>query len=281
MTTTDTSASFDFGRVGTRTFGLLGRNFVPFAILSVIFAGLPYLLLLLAMPAMMLGGAGGSAATIAGLVIVLVYLLAALVLQAALTRASIDDLSGKPVAIGAAVSAGVAVLLPLIGLGFVVGGAVFVGAILFGVIVAVAGVGLGVVSMVLLTIGLVAFGIYLFLRWIVAAPVVVVERLGVFASLRRSVALTQNHRWAIFGLLLLYVVFLVVLQMIVALIVPGAGAALVGTATAPAPLFATVVLVVMQIVLSMVITVGIASIYFELRQLKDGVGISELAQVFA
>jgi hypothetical protein len=76
-------------------------------------------------------------------------------------------------------------------------------------------------------------------------------------------------------------VFLIVLQAVIALIIPGAGAALMGTATAPAPLFATLILVAMQIVLSMVITIGIASIYFELRQLKDGVGVSELAQVFA
>ena len=35
------------------------------------------------------------------------------------------------------------------------------------------------------------------------------------------------------------------------------------------------------VVLSVVGTVGAAAIYFELRQIKEGVGVTELAQVFS
>lgn len=282
MSVTDSqSPRFDIGRVMSRTSSLIGRNFVPFAILSLVFAGVPYLLLLLAMPASVAAGSDLSTAPFIMLVVLLVYLLASLVLQAALTRASVDDLSGKPVAIGAAVSTGVAVLLPLIGLGLVVGGVVMIGALVFGVLIAIVGMG-GMGWMVfVLSIGLIVAAVYIFLRWLVAGPIIVVERLGVFASLGRSTALTQNHRWAILGLLVLYAIVIIVLQLVVGLIVPGAGAALAGTSATTPPLIALIVLILMQVFVSMLITVGIASVYFELRQLKDGVGVHELAQVFA
>lgn len=282
MTFTESKGlSFDFGRVMSRTLSLIKRNFVPFFVLSLVLGGAPYLVLLLVMPALILGGPDAATLAFAVIALVLVYLIAALVLQAALTRASVDDLSGKPVGLGAALSTGVALILPMLGLGLVVGGVVVVGAIIFGVGMSLIGFGMVGWPMILLTIVMIGLGVYLFLRWIVSAPVLVIERIGVFPSLRRSSALTENHRWAIFGLLVLYAIFVLVLQFVAGLVFPGAEATMSGVPSATTPFVSLVALVLIQAVTSMIVTVLIASVYFELRQLKDGVGVSELANVFA
>jgi hypothetical protein len=46
-------------------------------------------------------------------------------------------------------------------------------------------------------------GFVLLTMWFVATPACVVERLGVGASMARSSALTQGHRWKIFGMMIL------------------------------------------------------------------------------
>jgi len=255
MAVTETQAPrFDFGRVTSRIGGLIARNIVPFGVLSLILSGAPYFLMLL-VP--LTFGAEPGAAGAVSIVALLLVVGAGLVLQAAITRASIDDLSGKGVSIGAALSAGVAVALPLLGFG-----------ILFGI---------GVVLGMLL---LIVPGIYLALRWAAAGPIIVVERIGVFKAMGRSATLTENHRWAIFGMFLLYVVFAVIVQFLIAMVIPGAGAAMMGL-PGDVGVLALVALVVFQTFSSIVGTVGIAAIYFELRQIKEGVNVSELTNVFA
>src|SRR6185312_9722667 len=49
-----------------------------------------------------------------------------------------------------------------------------------------------------------ATGVRVATLWIVAAPVQVVERTGVFGSLARSGQLTEGHRFPILGLLLIF-----------------------------------------------------------------------------
>jgi hypothetical protein len=287
MAVTETGAYFNIGRVIQLTFALVGRNFVPFSLLSLLLAGVPYLLLLLIVPAavasaMSPGGpsAGSGMSTIA-FVVFAVYFLGALILQAALTRASVDDLSRKTVSISAALGTGIAVLLPMLGLMLIFFGVLLVGAFIFGFGMAAGAAAQSGVVMGVATIAVIAGAVYLIVRWLVSAPVLVVERPGVFASLRRSTALTKSHRWAILGLLVLYALFLFVLQLVIALVMPGAGAMMSGTSVEGLTLVPLVLLVLLQSVITMFITAGIASIYFELRQIKDGVGVSELADVFA
>lgn len=282
MTVTDaTRGRFDIGRVIGRASFLITRNIMPFSILSLIFAGLPYLLMLLVIPSVMVTAGPGSPTTIVALLaVVFVYFIAALVLQAALTRASVDDLSGKPVEVAVAVQSGVSVLLPLLGLGLVFVGVALVGVLIFAAATAVGAMTLTFWPVATVTIGLIVVGIFVLLRWLVSGPVLVVERLGVFASLRRSSLLTENHRWAILAVLLIYGLVLFAVQMIIGFVVPGADATASGVAPEFSPV-ALVVLVALQVVNSVIGTVLIASIYFELRQLKDGIGAAELAEVFA
>lgn len=283
MAATDTGANFDIGRAIQRTTALIGRNFVQFSILSLILAGAPYLVLLVILPMVVLASASGDATmiTVAVVAVVVVYLLGALLLQAALTRASVDDLSGKPVAIGAALSAGFGALLPLFGLLLVFIALFVVGVIIFGIFSGILGFAAGPAPLFLLAIAFFVAVVFLLLRWVVASPVIVIEKPGVIASLRRSSALTENHRWAILGLLVLYIIFVVIVQIVFALAVPGAAEAMAGTAAQAAPLLVLVVLVMMQAFTTLIVTVGIAAVYFELRQIKEGVGVDELSQVFA
>ena len=282
MTMTESSGGrFDIGRVISRTSELIGRNIVPFGILSLVFTGAPYFVMLLVLPALASATPDASMLGVGFFVLIAVYLISSMVLQAALTRSSVDDLSGKTVSVGSAISTGVAVLLPMLGLALVYIGVILVAALVIGVVAGALAMSGSMAPVMIISVLFLVAAIYLILRWIVAAPVLVVERTGVFAAIRRSVALTQNHRWAILGLLVLYAIFVIVLQLVVTAIIPGAEAAAGGMPTEGVPIFAIVVLVLMQVVTSLIITVAIASIYFELRQLKDGVGVTELAQVFA
>lgn len=258
MTVTESQRPhFDFGRVVSRTSGLIGRNFVPFAVLSFIFAGIPSVVVMLIQPSLMASASEPTLLLIVVYAAAIVSYLAGLVLTAALTRASVDDLSGKPVAIGNALSTSLPLILPMLGLGVLM---------ILGII---AGLFLLIVP-----------GIYLMLRWAVSAPVLVVERPGVFKSMARSASLTENHRWAILGLFVLFFVAVLVVQMIVVLMLPG-GMAVAGYSTGMPSLLVIVVMTIVQIVTSMVATVGLAAIYFELRQIKDGVDVTELANVFS
>jgi hypothetical protein len=252
-------ARFDFGHVVGQTFGLIGRNFLAFVMLALIFVGAPRFGIMyfqstllidrpdLAVWALLVGG--------------LVTLVTTYILQGALTRASVDDLSKKGVSIGAALGDGLRYFFPL-----------FIVALL---------VGLGTV------IGLLFFiipGLILIVRWAVAAPAALIEREGPTHSIGRSAELTEGHRWAVFGLILLYLVFfyasIIGLGMVLAAMGNiGSDAAGVMTKDVSGYIYAGAMAGV-ETLTSLVATVGMASLYFELRRVKDGVGVDELAKVF-
>lgn len=257
MAVAEAGANFDIGRVVQRTIALVGRNFVSFFVLALVLTGLPALVLQVAMPSDPTAIQQAPGVYFASVMIgVLVSIATGVVLQGALTRAAIDDLSGKGVQLGSAVSGAVAIILPLIGLGILVGLGILAGAIF-----------------------LIVPGIYLALCWAVASPVMVVERLGITASMQRSMALTQNHRWAILGLVVLYVVAYMIVMAVVGAIIGGSMASFAEPVQPPLALL--IVLTLVGVVASVIGTVGAAAVYFELRQIKEGVGVDELARVFS
>jgi hypothetical protein len=71
-------------------------------------------------------------------------------------------------------------------------------------------------------------GVYLFARLFLVAPLVVGEGLGAMAAIRRSLALTSSHGWAICGFLLLAVLFVIGISVVAS----GIGAALAVVLTA-------------------------------------------------
>ena len=259
---TDTTAGdgrFDFGHVVGQTFGLIGRNFFAFAALAILLVGAPQFAITYLET--MLRDDGSPLFAWVPLASFVVTLVTSYILQGALTRASVDDLSKKGVSIGAALGDGLRYMFPL-----------FIVALL---------TGLGVI------VGLVFFiipGLFLMVRWVVSAPAAVIEREGPTHSIGRSADLTRGHRWAVFGLVLLYFGFYYAIALglgIVVAAIGGAGA----QASAIMPrdsaiyIYAFVSAVIVALA-SLVGTVGMASLYFELRRAKEGIGIDELAKVF-
>ena len=97
--------------------------------------------------------------------------------------------------------------------------------------------------------------------------------------MQRSMALTQNHRWAILGLVVLYVIAYMIVMAVVGALIGGSMASF--SAGAQPPLAMLIILTLVGVVASVIGTVGAAAVYFELRQIKEGVGVTELAQVFS
>lgn len=258
MTDIGAVGHFDLGRVIARTFGLIGRNFVPFTFLSLLLVGGPQFGIVLfqsyVAQAVLLGiDPIGLALGAALLTMILAY-----VLMAMLTRASIDDLSRGRMSLGAAVGDGVRFFFPL-----------FIVALLTGI-----GVGLGLLL-------LIVPGLYLATRWVVATPALVAEDLRPTAALGRSGELTEGRRWAVFGLMLLYIVFAWVIEFAFTAVVGALGSSTQYVASPDAftlAIFAVGALV--GALTSMVSAVGAAALYFELRQAKEGVSVADLAAVF-
>jgi hypothetical protein len=124
-------------------------------------------------------------------------------------------------------------------------------------------VGLGVIMLVLP-------GLMLFVVLWVVIPVAVVERLGIIASLRRSVFLTKGNRWRITGLVAVLLLISILISTLPELIV-GTGITWRAYAYIDYALAALV-----TAVSAVVITVS----YHDLRLLKEGVDVEGIAAVF-
>ena len=245
-----TTERFDIGRVIGRMFGVIGRNLAVFAGLALLLSGLPTALLGLARTGLL----PSTGALDLGLSWSwLVNMLISAWLQAALIRGSISDLNGARASFGDCLGTATGDILPLIGVSLLATAICVMGLFFF-----------------------IVPGIILALVLSVSAPVRVIERTGVFAALGRSGDLTRDHRGAIFLLFLLYGAGLFV------------GGIVLNLATAPLA-FAGPAAVVIRAALvdplvgaftALIGAAGIASIYFELRTVKEGIGIEALAAVF-
>lgn len=265
MTTAAAPAQFDIGRVIERTFKAIGGNFASFLILSLLLRAGPALAFNVIqygatgmLPGRLMPTTGADYKPETALLTLLgglVTIATTYLVQGALIRGTFGQLSGKRATLSELLSTGVRFLLPLFGLAIVMGVAVFIGTIFF-----------------------VVPGLILATMWLVAAPAVVVERKGVFGSLSRSAELTRGSRWPIFGLMVIFGICAWVAGIV-------GGSVLLGSVIGgqPDPTVMAVGLVVSAIVsalVAMVGAVGIASIYYELRSMKDGLGVEQLASVF-
>jgi hypothetical protein len=250
--------TFDFGRVGNQISGLISRNFVPFVTISALLGGLPQFLVAIVQTTLLrpdpttFSSGASFGPILLGLIVTILAILPAFVLQATLTRAAIDDLTGKPVSIQNALQTGIANLFPLFGLAIVMGLGIGIGVLLF-----------------------VVPGLILLTCWVTAPPALVVERLGILQSMQRSLELSRGHRWALFGVIVLFYIAMLIVGLVVGLIASGT----VGIA-AMGGLFFGILNGIAQTFVAMVSTVGIAAIYFELRRIREGVDVSGLASVF-
>ena len=231
--------------------GVITRNPLIFLGLSLVIVGIPQLLIgLISTP----DAASSSVMTIfenpaalaGGALAYLAFIVLSIVLQASLVVATVNDLSGKPVDFASCINRAFSKFFPLVGLGIVMSFGIAIGFLL-----------------------IVIPGIILYLMWMVSSPVLMVEGKGVFDSLSRSRALTSGNRWKLLGIVIVFIVFSIIVSIpfgIFTLLSPVLG--VIGSALASA-------------ITSAVSSAGVASIYIELRNMKDGTDTSTLADVFS
>ncbi|HLZ77402.1 MAG TPA: hypothetical protein VKQ35_20545 [Phenylobacterium sp.] len=246
-----TTGRLDIGRVIQETFAVLGRNFVTFLVLAAILVGLPALLSGYLNMTYMRAGVLFAWQSYAGSFLAAIGLY---ILQGTVIYGTVTELNGKPASIGACLSVGLSSFLPLLVIGI-----------------------LSYLAIVLGMILLVVPGLMILVAWIVAVPVYVAERPGLFAVFGRSAALTRGNRWRIFAVLILYLVAFVIIEALAGVfgnasrIASGAGI----------PMFqALLLLPLIAIASGMLTSAGIATLYVELRRVNEGVGPADLAAVF-
>ncbi len=169
------------------------------------------------------------------------------ILQAALTRATIEDLKGKRPSSRDCIKTAFAVLLPSIAISLLVALGSWIGLLL-----------------------LIVPGLFLLARWSVVIPVLVQERLGVFAAMGRSRDLAKGSLWPLMAVWLLIFVAFIALSL-----VPDGFAS---SADTKLGLFFNALAVT---AIGLVQSIAPAAMYIELRRVKEGASVDELAEIFS
>lgn len=261
MTAIDTGRrKLDLGRVFGDTFGVIRRQAAPLLGVSFVLSYLPSFassalstsVLRSARPTPIAPFAAFSQPLTAGLGI-LVMLLTVFTLAFQLDVA-IGELEGRSRPLPEALRAALGKVLPMLGAALLVG----------------LGVGLGFIF-------LIVPGAILAVMWVVALPVVAADTANPIRALGRSRALTKGNRWRIFGLTLLVWLVVIVVEGVFFGVAAGMGA-IGGGAGLGLPGVAFVSL--FSFAFSLLLSVGSAALYVQLRELKGGGG-EAVAQVFA
>jgi hypothetical protein len=252
MTDTSLSAHFaegDFrvGRVLNRTSSVLSRNFLPFFVVTAI-ANLPGALLIKVSSD---PDSTSPEAVFQNLGLVMIGLVLTIVLnvlcQAVVLYGAFQDMRGRPVNLTESLQVGFRRFFPIIGLAIVMYFLIMLGTML-----------------------LIVPGLILLTMWFVATPVCVVETLGPIKSMRRSSQLTKGHRWKIFGLMLVYFMALMVVSGVL-------GASLNAMGGTPLKLIGDVLWSGVSGSFSSIV---IAVTYYDLRMIKEGTDVEQVASVF-
>jgi hypothetical protein len=250
MTDTAIIRGFSFGTVVSGSFAVFFRNLIPFLFFAFLLT-VPGLLYDLYVPeaAEPRGGLGISLRDVIGIVVDIVC---STLLGATLVYGTVQELRGRHASLLASIGQGLRVILPALGVGLVAGIGIAIGLVL-----------LIVPGLVLLTI------------WWVAMPATVVERLGTFASLGRSLQLTRGFRWPIFGIVLLFgVLTVLILFLLGVLLTP---MLLRGNLD---PVTFIIIVWAAAAVISAFTSVLAGVGYFTLRVEKEGVDLDQVAAVF-
>ncbi len=240
-----TVSEFRVGSVLGRGFSILFSNIVPFGLLSLLVMSPPYIYALAVDPQIYLEETEFSAF---GSGIDIVESLLSYFLAAALVYGTFQELRGRHAGLDACISRGLALIFPVIG------------------VTILAGLAVGLASILLVIPGL----IVMTMLW-VAIPAAVIEKPGVIGSLSRSADLTKGYRWQIFGIIVILTVVTLVAAFAIAfaIIVSDAGPTILVLGN----LIITAFFTALGAVIS---AVG----YHDLRVVKEGVGIEEIAAVF-
>lgn len=269
--TTMEAGKIDIGRVLGETFSVIGRNFVVFAVLGLLLAGLPNGVMTYIQAGWIVGQSEAIEAGTFNLNAeyfaavgygVLVAMVTGAILQGALIHATVQDLNGQKPSIGASLAMGLRYFLPLIGLAILATIAIAFGFLL-----------------------LIVPGLMLICAWCVAGPALVVDRTGVLGAFGRSAELTRGNRWRIFALLFLVWVLLVVVGAVLGAVSAAALFASPGALEDPAAVALNplniAINVLQQAITAVLFTALFSVLYVELRKAREGMAPQWLADVFS
>lgn len=250
-----TQGGFDLGRVISRTFAAIRDNWLVLLVASIVLVGLPSTLSAVGQTFFWSGDSTGT-----GVVFVvlgsLLYLIGFFMLQGTAVKAAVDGFNGKKTGLSDALGVGVRAFFPLLGLGIL------------------ASLGMGFAFVLLIVPGVI-----LAVLWSVAAPAVVVEKRGVLESFQRSRDLTRGYRWNVFGLLVIYIILTWILGAAIAAVSFAAGGTITG-GSGPNLWVNLLTGPVVNVLSGVIASAGVASLYYELRSVKEGAGPESLAAVF-
>jgi len=233
---------FQVGRALSRIFEVYAGGFVKFTLISFVVL-LPILLIKLAILSSMPPTSAPGAVALAGL---LIFPLTVIVHGACMLGA-FKLLRGEGFDVSQSLGAAARRFFPLLGVGLVAGLGTMLGAML-----------------------LVVPGLIIAVMWYVAGVACLVEKAGVFDSLRRSSELTKGYRWPIFGVLLI-IILLSMFGSVGFVLVAKSGASL---------LLRSVVEFIWSVIVGGFGAVIVGVVYHDLRVAKEGVDIEKLTSVF-
>lgn len=258
---------FRVGRVVSRMFQVLFANWVIFLALGALLSIPSTLLRVYASMNPTLSGLNGALLRPGGLFLfwryesvgLLVYFLFGYMLQAALAQGTILYFNGERPGFGECLSASLRNFVPVL----VIGTLSYLGMI-FGILL------------------LVVPGIVLLLMWSVVIPVRIAEQTAITETFGRSRTLTRGCRGKIFWLGLIYLIFAVVVGIAAR---PLTGLSLFAAEFAkwniPYMNLASILSSWGErITFSLILGVGTASVYYELRLVQEGTGTEQAAAAF-
>jgi hypothetical protein len=261
--TNDQSDTFEISRVFSRTTGAIGANPLLYFGLSLILGGIPGFLsgwwqfdLRASVdpqnPASVYANYFTRDFWLHAGAMWAVALICSAILQTALIRATATFLADRKPTFVLCLETGLAMILPVTAL----------------MLIMTIGLGIGFLL-------LIVPGVILWLYWSVVIPARVQERIGIFDAFRRSAELTEGNRGNIFLTFLVAWIAIFIFTWIVRLIL----GPMLATSSSQ-PMFSLVEALVAAITNMIVITLQ-ASVYVEVRTLKDGVLPNALAEIFA
>ncbi|HWI29647.1 MAG TPA: hypothetical protein VN668_21915 [Stellaceae bacterium] len=240
------------GAVFNRAFSLLFGDFLKFFLLALL-AWVPLLVALLIVGFRFArvgpnGFPGPSGVFVTGAIVVSILTGFCVVLsQAVILYGAFERMRGKAFALGESVKRGVARVLPIFGMYILMGLAV--------------GIGFALV---------IVPGLILAAMFSVALPACVVEKLGPFDSLIRSVELTKGNRWRVFGIVIVLYVANVLGQALVRFLLLAIGG----------PALSGIGAFLWTVLMGAYWAIAVAVIYHDLRAAREGVDIERIAAVF-
>jgi hypothetical protein len=236
-------SDFSIGRCFTRTFNVLTRHFLMFSAVMAVAAA----------PSVALIGVptiNSSNSLRAGVIVLVATFLSGILGilgQAVVVHGAFQDMRHRRVDFTESLKVGLSRFLPVLGLAILV----------------MLGMWLGFMLLIIP-------GLILMVRWYIAAPACVVERIGPRASMKRSAELTKGHRWKVFGAIILLYMGAGIATQVVTTSFTTMGGPMLGLAGS----------LIAQSITGAFVAIFVVVTYYELRVAKEGVDIDQIASVF-